>query len=105
MSSAARGCATGRSTSSGSFPLPPTRSWRPPPHEPGTVNPALAGVALAVVVGGLIAGSARHARTAVLGLLIVLVATPFVAEPLPGMAPLAARILGAVLGAYVLWIA
>jgi len=69
------------------------------------VNPALAGVALAVVVGGLVAASARHARTAVLGLLVVLVAAPFVADPLPAMAPLLARIVGAVLGGYVLWVA
>jgi hypothetical protein len=69
------------------------------------VNPALAGVALAVVVGGLIAGSTRHARTAVLGLLVVLVGTPFVAEPLPDMAALGARVVGAVLAGYVLWIA
>ena len=57
------------------------------------------------MVGGLVAGSARHARTAVLGLLVVLVATPFVADPLPGMAPLGARIVGAVLAGYVLWVA
>jgi hypothetical protein len=57
------------------------------------------------VVGGLVAGSSRHARTAVLGLLVVLVATPFVADPLPGIAPLLARIVGAVLAGYVLWVA
>jgi len=47
------------------------------------VNPALAGVALAVVVGGVFAGSTRDARAAVLGLVVVLVGTPFVADPLP----------------------
>ena len=28
------------------------------------MNPALAGVALAVIIGGVVAGSTRHARTA-----------------------------------------
>ena len=37
------------------------------------VNPALAGVALAVVVGAVVAGSARNARTAILGLVVTMV--------------------------------
>jgi len=69
------------------------------------VNPALAGVALAVVVGGVLAGSTRGARAAVLGLVVVFVGTAFVADPLPDPAALGARIVGAVLGGYALWIA
>jgi hypothetical protein len=69
------------------------------------VNPALVGVALAVVVGGVVAGSARDARAAVLGLVVVFVGAPFVADPLPTPLSLGARIVGAVLGGYVLWVA
>ena len=36
------------------------------------MNPALAGVALAVVIGAVVAGSARNARTAILGLVAVM---------------------------------
>ena len=56
--------------SSGSSRRPPTRSWRRRRHEPPGVNPALAGVALAVIVGAVVAGSARNARTAILGLVV-----------------------------------
>ncbi len=69
------------------------------------MNPALVGVALAVVLGAVIAGSARNARAAVLGLIIVLVAGPFVTEPIADTLGLAARLVGAVLAGYLLWIA
>jgi hypothetical protein len=69
-----------------------------------TVTPALAGVALAVVVGGLLAVSARAPRSAVFGLLIVLVGSSFVAEPLPESLGLAARLVAAVLASELLWI-
>jgi hypothetical protein len=69
------------------------------------VNPALAGVALAVVLGGVIAVSARNARTAVLGLILAMVGGAFVAEPLPDSVGLAARLVGAILAGYLLWIA
>jgi hypothetical protein len=68
------------------------------------VNPALAGVALAVVLGAVIAGSARNARTAVLGLIVALTGAAFVADPLPDTLGLAGRLVGAVLGGYLLWI-
>ncbi len=45
-------------------------------HEPDAVNPALVGVALAVVIGAVLAGSARNARTAILGLVVMLLAAP-----------------------------
>lgn len=68
------------------------------------MNPALVGVALAVVLGAVIAGSARNARTAVLGLIITLIGAPFIADPLPDTLGLAGRLVGAVLGGYLLWI-
>lgn len=69
------------------------------------MNPALAGVALAVVLGAVIAGSARTAREAALGVIIALVGSAFVSDPLPDSLGLAARMVGAVLGGYCLWIA
>ena len=69
------------------------------------MNPALAGVALAVVLGAVVAGSARNARAAVLGLVIVLVGGAFLGDPLPATLGLAARLVGAVLAGYLLWIA
>jgi hypothetical protein len=69
------------------------------------VNPALVGVALAVVLGGAIATSARNARTAVLGLVVALLGAAFVADPPPDSLGLAARLVGVVLGGYLMWIA
>lgn len=69
------------------------------------MNPALAGVALAVVLGAVLAVSARNARTAVLGLVLAMVGGAFLADPLPGSLGLAARLVGAVLGGYLLWVA
>lgn len=63
------------------------------------------GVALAVVLGGAVAVSARNARTAVLGLVVALVGAAFVADPLPDSLGLAARLVGIVLGGYLMWIA
>lgn len=69
------------------------------------MNPALAGVALAVVLGAVVAASARNARTAVLGLVLSLLGGAFLAEPLADSTGLAARLIGTVLGGYLLWIA
>ncbi len=69
------------------------------------MNPALAGVALAVVAGAVVTASARNARTAIFGLVIVMVLSPAIAAPIPEALGLAARIVGAVLAAYLLWIA
>jgi hypothetical protein len=68
------------------------------------VTPALAGVALAVVLGAVVAVSARNARTAVLGLIVALVGTSFVADPLPDTLGLAGRLVGSTLGGYLLWV-
>ncbi len=69
------------------------------------MNPALVGVALAVVVGAVVAGSARNARTAIFGLVITMVGAPFIAEPLAAPLGLAGRLVGAVLAGYLLWVA
>lgn len=69
------------------------------------MNPALVGVALAVVVGAVVAGSARNARSAILGLVVTMVAAPVLADPMPAPLALAARLVGAVLAGYLLWIA
>ena len=69
------------------------------------MNPALAGVALAVVLGAVVATSARNARTAVLGLILAMVGAAFVTDPPPDTLGLAARLVGAVLAGYLLWIA
>jgi hypothetical protein len=69
------------------------------------VNPALAGVALAVVVGAVLAGSARNARTAILGLVVTMVGAPLLADPIAAPLGLAARLVGALLAGYLLWIA
>ena len=68
------------------------------------MNPALAGVALAVIVGAIVAASARDARTAVLGLGVALAAAPAIADPISATTGLAARVVAAVLAIYLLWI-
>jgi hypothetical protein len=69
------------------------------------MNPALAGVALAVIVGAIVAVSARDARTAVLGLAVTMIAAPAIADPITATSGLAARVVAAVLAVYLLWIA
>jgi hypothetical protein len=69
------------------------------------VNPALAGVALAVVIGAVMAGSARNARTAIFGLVITMVGAPLIADPPAEPLALAARLVAAVLAGYLLWVA
>jgi hypothetical protein len=69
------------------------------------MNPALAAIVLAVVVGAVVAESARNARSAMLGLVATLSFSPFVADPTGQPLGLAARIVGAILAGYLLWIA
>jgi hypothetical protein len=69
------------------------------------VSPALTGLAAAVLVGAILAVSARDSRAAVVGLGLTLVFSPLLADPLPLPLGLAARLTGAVLGAYLLWVA
>ena len=66
------------------------------------MNPILAGVALAVTAGVVIAVSAREGRAALVGLAVALVAAPFLGDPLPQISTLATRVVGAALTAYLL---
>jgi hypothetical protein len=68
------------------------------------VTPALVALALVVVGGGVVAVSAREPRFATLGALVVLCGAPYVADPLPDPVALAARLTGAVLAGYLVWI-
>ena len=67
------------------------------------MNPALAGVALAVTAGAVIAASSREARAALVGLALVLGLGPFLTDPLPGAAILGARVVTGILVVYLLW--
>jgi hypothetical protein len=67
------------------------------------MNPTLAGVALAVTVGAVIAASAREARAALIGLALALGLGPFLADPLQGPAVLGARVVTGILVVYLLW--
>ena len=69
------------------------------------MNPALVGVALAVLLGAVVAASARTARTAILGMVLAMVAACFLADPLPDSLGLAIRLVGTLLAGYLLWIA
>jgi hypothetical protein len=61
--------------------------------------------AVAVVLGGVVAVTARDGRIVVLGLMLAAVAAALVASPLPDSLAVTARIVGAMLAAYVLWVA
>jgi len=69
------------------------------------VNLALAGVAWVTVAGAVLAVSARDARAAVLGLLVVFLAIPLLVTPVPGPLVLAARLASALLAGRLLLIA
>lgn len=64
------------------------------------MNPILAGVALAVTVGAVLAISARETRAGLVGLAIALGAAPFLAAQIPNVSTLAMRVIGAALAAY-----
>ncbi len=67
--------------------------------------PVLVGTVFTIVViaAAALAVSTRDARIAVIGLLVALLAAPFVAEPVPDLRGIGARLAGAVLGTYPLW--
>jgi hypothetical protein len=69
------------------------------------MSPLLVFLALIATGGAVVAVSAREPRLATLGMLIALLATAYVAEPLPGMVALAARLVGTVLAGYLVWVA
>lgn len=68
------------------------------------MNPILAGIALAVVAGTVVAVASRGARMTMLGLVVVLIGSAVIADPIPAPLGLAARFVGAVLATYLLWI-
>jgi len=61
--------------------------------------------AAAVVLGGVVAVTPRDGRIVILGLMLAAVAASLVASPLPSSLAVTARILGALLAAYLLWAA
>lgn len=69
------------------------------------MTPVLVPLAALVALGAAIAVSARIPRAAILGLVVVLAGTPFVADPAPGVTATTARVVAAILAGYVLWIA
>lgn len=64
---------------------------------------ALVGVATIAILGAIATVSAREARLALTGLVIALVAAPFVADPVPDIRVVALRVVGGVLAARLLW--
>ena len=68
------------------------------------MNPILAVVALAVVGGAVVVVAVRDTRTVLLALAVTLVASPLLADPLATPLGLAARLVGAILATYLLWI-
>jgi hypothetical protein len=68
------------------------------------VSVLLVAVALAVTAGGVVAVTARVPRLAALGLLVVLAGGPFLVQ-VPAPTPVLARLCGAILGGYLVWIA
>jgi hypothetical protein len=69
------------------------------------VNPILAGVVLAVIAGAIVVVSVRDPRIVVLASAVVLLLSAVVADPMAAPVGLAARAVGAILAAYLLWIA
>ncbi|MGD0247885.1 MAG: hypothetical protein ABSB75_02425 [Candidatus Limnocylindrales bacterium] len=60
---------------------------------------------VAALLGGLVAVTARDSRLVVLGLLVAMVAAPLASSPAPSVLTIAFRVLGALLAAYLLWVA
>ena len=69
------------------------------------MNPALAAIAIAILAGAIGAVFVRDARIAILSLAVVLLLAPFLADPIAPASALVARILGAILATYLVWIA
>lgn len=67
--------------------------------------PALLLLAGVVAAAGVVAVSAREPRLAALGALVVLVGVAYLADPLPDPVAVAARMTGAVLAGYLVWVA
>jgi hypothetical protein len=66
------------------------------------MNPALAGIAIVVVAGAVLAVSSREPRAVVLGILVVLLGSPLIASPWPDPPAILARVAAALLAARLL---
>lgn len=66
------------------------------------MNPGLAAIALVVIGAAVLAVVARDVRATILGLLVVLLGAPLVADPWPGLAAIVARVAAALLAARLL---
>lgn len=69
------------------------------------MTPLAIAAGIAVALGAALAGGAREARAAAVGVLLVLCLGPFTSVPLPDGLPLAYRVVGGVLGAYLVLVA
>ncbi len=69
------------------------------------MTPAFVILAVVVAAGGVVAVSAREPRFAALGMVVALIGAAFVGDPPPGAAALAVRVVGGVLGGYLVWVA
>jgi hypothetical protein len=69
------------------------------------VNPALAAIAALTIGGAVVAVSARDVRSVSVGVLIVLIGAPLIADPWPGPLAILVRISGALLATRLLLIA
>ena len=69
------------------------------------MTPALVVLAAIAAAGGVVAVSAATPRLAALGMLVALIGSAYVADPLPGPFGLGARLVGTTLAAYLVWIA
>ena len=67
------------------------------------MTPALLLTAVVVATGAVVAVTERTARLAALGLLVVLVGSPFLADPLPDARLLAVRLVAGILAGYLVW--
>ena len=61
------------------------------------MTPAIILLAVVVTAAAVIATSAREPRFAALGMIVALVGSAYVTEPLPGLVALAARLAGSAL--------
>jgi hypothetical protein len=68
------------------------------------LSPVLVVVAALVALGAAVAVGSRVPRAAILGLVLAIAGAPFVADPLPAIPVLGARVVGALLGGYAIWI-
>ncbi len=69
------------------------------------MTPLAIAAGIAVALGAALAGGAREARAAAVGVLFVLCLAPFTSDPLPGGLSLAYRVVAGVLGAFLVLVA